>query len=185
MVSKGYFRSIGGEAMRCPNCDGEFLLGQDVCDACGTDLTYLSVPGPKRGRLHKLILKDPLSQLNLPEPVTLLENDSVAEAVHQMREHRYGSVLVLDGEGKLSGIFTEKDVLSRIQVGEQCLKEVRLAEVMTPNPHSLQEGDTIALALNHMSVGGYRHIPIVRDGRPVGFCSIRGILRYIAENALG
>ena len=86
--------------MRCPNCDGEFLLGQDVCDVCGTDLTYLSVPGPKKGRLHKIILKDPLSQLNLPQPVTLRETDTVAEAVREMRENSYGSVLVLDEEGK-------------------------------------------------------------------------------------
>lgn len=171
--------------MRCPNCDGEFLLGQDVCEACGTDLTYLSVPGPKKGRLHKIILKDPLSQLNLPKPVTLRQNDTVAEAVRLMREHRYGSVLILNDEGKLSGIFTEHDVVSRVNVGERPLEELRLGDVMTPNPHSLQEEDTIALALNHMSVGGYRHVPIVRDGRPIGFCSIRGILRYIAENALG
>ncbi len=160
------------------------MLGQDVCEACGTDLTYLSVPGPKKGRLHKIILKDPLSQLNLPQPVTLRETDTVAEAVREMREHRYGSVLVLDGEGKLSGIFTERDVVSRVQVGEQCLGELLLGDVMTPSPHSLHEDDTIALALNHMSVGDYRHVPIVRDGKPIGFCSIRGILRYIAENAL-
>ncbi len=171
--------------MRCPNCDGEFLLGQDACDLCGTDLTYLSVPGPKKSRLHKLILKDPLSQLNLPEPITLRETDTVAEAVREMREHRYGSVLILDDEGKLSGIFTERDVLSRVEVGEQSLGKVLLATVMTPSPHSLHEDDTIALALNHMSVGDYRHVPIVRDGKPIGFCSIRGILRYIAENALG
>ena len=55
---------------------------------------------------------------------------------------------------------------------------------MTPRPQALSEEDTIAQAINCMAVGGYRHLPIVRDGAPVGFVSIRGILSYIAKNAL-
>ena len=62
--------------------------------------------------------------------------------------------------------------------------DVLLSSVMSENPHRLQEEDTIAQALNYMAVGGYRHLPIVHDGNPIGFCSIRGILRYISENAL-
>ena len=171
--------------MKCPDCDAEVIAGEDVCQVCDTDLTFLSVPGPKQGRLHEVILKDPLSQLNAPEPILLKDSNSVADAVEQMRKHRFGAVLVLGAGGQLAGIFTERDVLNRSSPGDsRSLEQVPLSEVMTRDPHRLQEDDTIAQALNYMAVGGYRHLPIVDDGKPVGFCSIRGILRYISENAL-
>ncbi len=170
--------------MRCPDCDAEFLLGQDTCEVCGSDLTFLSVPGPKQGRLHEVILQDPLSQLNAPRPILLQESESVQEAVSQMRSHRYGSVLVLNDAGELVGIFTERDVVTRLKSDRDDFSSVPLKDVMTQNPRTLQETDTIAQALNYMAVGGYRHIALVRDGKPVGFCSIRGILRYLSESAL-
>jgi CBS domain-containing protein len=170
--------------MECPACGHENLPGEDTCEQCQEDLTGLSVPLPKHGRLHELILEDPLSQLNAPRPITLGLKESVASAVQEMRKHRFGSVLILDTTGKLAGIFTERDLLRRLAGWERPLEEVALEEVMTRQPETLTEEDTIANALNHMAVGGYRHIPIVRDGEPIGFVSIRGILTYIAQNAL-
>ena len=170
--------------MECPSCGYEFLAGQDICEQCNVDLTHVSIPEPKRGRLHELILEDPLSQLNAPRPNSLRTTDSVARAVELMRKHRFGSVLVLGpGEGLL-GIFTERDLCRKLGEGREPLDWVPLKDVMTPDPQTLREDDTIAHALHCMAVGGYRHIPIVRDGTPVGFVSIRGILTYIAKNAL-
>src|SRR5881409_1097380 len=142
--------------MECPACGHENLPGQDTCDECQEDLTGLPLPEPKRGRLHELILEDPLSQLNAPRPITLGLRDTVASAVDLMIKQRFGSVLVLDSSGKLAGIFTERDLLRRLAGCERPLKEVELHEVMTPQPQTLTEGDTIANALNHMAVGGYR-----------------------------
>lgn len=170
--------------MECPSCGHEYIPGQDTCERCRVDLTVNSLPQPKRGRIHELILEDPLSQLNAPRPITLSVQDSVATAVKQMRERRFGSVLVLDRAGALSGIFTERDLCRRLGSRNDPLEWVLLQDVMTPRPQTLVEEDTIAHALNCMAVGGYRHIPIVRDGTPVGFVSIRGILSYIAKNAL-
>lgn len=170
--------------MECPACGHENLPGQDTCEECHEDLTEAGLPVPKRGRLHELILEDPLSQLNAPLPITLERTDSVASAVELMRKHRFGSVLILDPSGKLAGIFTERDLLRRLAGSDRPLEAVSLGEVMTPRPQTLTEEDTLANALNHMAVGGYRHIPIVRDGAPVGFVSIRGILTYISQNVL-
>jgi CBS domain-containing protein len=169
--------------MRCPDCDAEVILGQDQCLSCGTDLCELRVPPPRQGRLHELILEDPLSQLNAPEPICLHGEDTVGRAVDLMRRRRYGSVLVVDGTGKLSGILTERDLLT-LDRGQGSMSELLLEDVMTTLPKTLREEDTIAHALNRMAVGGYRHLPILRDGFPVAFTSIRGILRYIAMNAL-
>jgi CBS domain-containing protein len=170
--------------MECPSCGHEFLAGQDSCEQCSDDLTHVNLPQPKRGRLHELILEDPLSQLNAPRPITLDETESVARAVDLMRKQRFGSVLVTSSGGRLSGIFTERDLCRKLGERRDPLEWVFLRDVMTPRPQTLREDDTIAHALNCMAVGGYRHIPIVRDGAPIGFVSIRGILTYIANNAL-
>jgi CBS domain-containing protein len=144
----------------------------------------VGIPVPRRGRIHELILQDPLSQLNAPEPILLRQSDTVAKAVQRMKKLRYGSVLVVDGAGRLTGIFTEHDLVRHFAGQEDDIERATLAEVMTRDPRALNDDDSLAHALNRMAVGGYRHIPIVRDGLPVGFVSIRGILRYIAENAL-
>ena len=147
------------------------------------NLEYLDMPTPKRGRLHEIILKDPISQLNVPKPIVLDAKEPVSKAVKMMKKLRYGSTLVFL-DNKLAGIFTEKDLLVKTTGQDMDLSKVALSQVMTPNPQALEEDDTIAHALHLMSVGGYRHIPIVRDGYPIGFVSIRGILKYIADNAL-
>ena len=78
-----------------------------------------------------------------------------------MREARFGSVLVVDDEGALVGIFTEHDSLGRVDRDRRSVEEIPLEEVMTRDPDRVREEDTIALALNRMSAGGYRHVPIV------------------------
>lgn len=148
------------------------------------DGAYHDPPPPKRGRLHEAILEDPVSQLNAPRPILLDSRKTVAEAVERMRRFRFGSVLVVDGDGRLSGIFTEHDLVRRFAGREGEIHTVALGEVMTAGPLSVRQHDTLAYALNMMADGGYRHIPVVEDGRPVGFISIRGILAYLAQNAV-
>lgn len=166
--------------MECPSCGHAFLPGDDACSACHADLTRIDMPRPKHGRLHEMILEDPISQLNAPEPICLAPTDGVLEAIRRMRRMRYGSALVVDG-GQLVGILTEYDIV-RLPDGD--LSQLTMADVMTRDPDTLREDDTLAVALHHMAVGGFRHIPVVEDGAPRGFISIRGILAYLEDNAL-
>jgi len=145
------------------------------------ELEYLDVPVPKRGALHRALLEDPISQLNVPKPIVLQVSEPVSVAARLMSKFRYGSVLVEDDEW-LVGIFTERDLVRRCAWKD--LDKLKLGEVMTRDPQALREDDTLACALHLMAVGGYRHIPILRDGHPAGFVSVRGILRYLVENAL-
>lgn len=149
-------------------------------------LEYLDMPVPEKGRIHEVILRDPLSRLNVPKPVVLKVDDSVLKAIRLMKKFRLGSVLVVQN-GELVGIFTEKDLLVKTTGSDapRDLSKIELREVMTLHPQALEEDDTIAHALHLMSVGEYRHVPILRDGSPIGFVSIRGILHYITVNALG
>ena len=146
------------------------------------NLEYLEPEPPKHGRLHEMVLEDPMSQLNAPKPIALQKDSTVLKAVELMKKLRYGSVLVFDGEA-LVGIFTEKDLLRTIVRNDE-LDKIPLSEAMTANPPVLDETNRLAHALNLMAVGGYRHVPVTRDGKVTGFVSIRGILKYLAQTAL-
>lgn len=171
--------------MECPHCGHAIIAGDDVCDHCQADLTEVDLPQPSQARSREGILEDTISQLDAPEAILLAKNDTVAKAVELMREKRFGSVLVIDDDGRLVGIFTEHDLLKQFAgSAREELARVPLSQAMTPDPQWLHEDDTLAHALNRMAVGGYRHIPVVDEEKPRRFVSVRGLLAYLAENTL-
>lgn len=126
------------------------------------------------------IFATPISDLKLLDPIMIDASSTAADAVDAMNEHHIGCVLV-GQEGRLVGIFTERDVLKRV-VFRHDGPLTPLEAVMTPSPETLEAEATIAYALNMMSVGGYRHIPIVdKDHRPVGVLSVRDIVDFLVE----
>ncbi len=131
-------------------------------------------------QLRGAILTTPLSELKLREPILVDAAASVVAAVNAMNEHRTGCVLVEDN-GKLAGIFTERDVLTRV-IFRNNNNAMKVEAVMTRNPETLQASASIAFALNMMSVGGYRHIPVVdRAGRPVGVVSVKDLVNFLVD----
>lgn len=122
-------------------------------------------------------LRRPLRSIMKPA-ITVPIDTPISKAVRMMQTKRIGCVLVTS-RGKLLGIFTERDVLKKILGAAFDLKATPITEVMTPNPHALNDDDTIAYALNFMDLGGYRHIPIVNhDFKPVGVVSVKDIVSY-------
>jgi CBS domain-containing protein len=110
--------------------------------------------------------------------VTVSSRESVARAVGQMKQHRVGCLLVVD-EDRLTGIFTERDLLGLISDGRD-LSGVRVADVMTSAPEAVEANDSLNFALHKMSVGGFRHIPITHEGRAVGLVSAKDVVRFLA-----
>jgi CBS domain-containing protein len=85
-------------------------------------------------------------------------------------------------DGKLVGIFTERDVLRKVAGAKLDLTATPVEQVMTPNPDTLPATASIAFALREMSVEGYRHIPLVNaDGSPEGVVSVRDIVTWLVE----
>lgn len=114
-------------------------------------------------------------------PRALDESATVADAVALMRAERVGCLLVTAG-GQLAGIFTERDLLTRVLAGGRPLTE-SLATVMTRGPVAVGENDSIRTAVRRMQGGGYRHLPVVDEGnRPVGVLSAKQIVRYLVEH---
>lgn len=109
------------------------------------------------------------------EPVAAPGNATVAEAARLMKEKQVGAVLVVE-EGKLVGIFTERDALFRVVAECRDARATRLAEVMRQNPRTIHPDKSFADALHIMYEGGFRHVPVVEDGRPIGMISARDAL---------
>ena len=167
--------------MICPDCGHDNIAGDDSCAECGQDLRALDIPASREGTLHNL-LEAPLKEVGLHPPNLIGPDDPVLKAIKMMQETRHGSVLVVE-KGKLVGIFTERDVLDRLAGENLDLNALHIRTVMTANPQYLTEEDALAYALHRMAVGHYRHIPVVRNNRPVGFVSVRGVLKFLAPNA--
>jgi CBS domain-containing protein len=98
-----------------------------------------------------------------------------------MLARRQAGVLVTDAQGRLVGIFTERDVLTRVVGRDRDARHTPLGEVMTRNPEALSASDRVAYAIHCMSVAGYRTIPLVdREGRPLGVITVSDVVRWLA-----
>ena len=135
--------------------------------------------GPPRKALDGRALLRPISVLPYPRsPVAVAPSDPVGAALETMSSRNLGAVLVVEG-GKVVGIFSERDALRKgLFAGGKGGRPVR--EFMTRDPDCLTPDDSIALALNRMGVGGYRHVPLVdAQKRPVGLLVMRDAVRYV------
>ena len=106
------------------------------------------------------------------ELVTLSESQTVREAARCMCDHQVGSVLVTR-EGRLIGIFTERDIVSRVVAPGRDPDKTPLAQVMTQDPDTVVPRTTAIEALRRMQDGGFRHLPVVDHGRLIGIVSRR------------
>ena len=113
--------------------------------------------------------------------MTLQQTATVAEAVRTMLAKDVGALLVVDGAGKLVGILSERDLLTKVAGIHTDYTERPISEFMTPKPETLTANKSLAFALHKMDVGGYRHMPLVEDDRPVGMISVRDIMRHITR----
>ena len=109
------------------------------------------------------------------KPVTANAEITVAAAARLMKERHVGAILVLK-EGKLAGIFTERDAVFRVIAEGRDPASTRIAEVMTANPRTITPDRPFGHALHLMYEGGFRHVPVVDNGRPLGVVSSRDAL---------
>ena len=107
--------------------------------------------------------------------------DAMWKVVSEMKAKGRGAVLV-EEDGALVGIFTERDLLNRVDYSEPLWSHVVVRDVMTPHPMVIRPDDSLSEALRRLTQGHRRHLPIVDErGRVLGLISIRDILTHIAE----
>lgn len=147
-----------------------------------TDDEYTETFDRDLREIRGAIFDDTLAALSPPEPVCVEESMTVQEAVNVMVARHRAGVLVIDADGRLAGIFTERDVLLRVLGKALDPGRTPVASVMTPDPQALHSGDRVAYALHCMSVAGYRTVPIVDESRrPVGVVTATDVIRWLAN----
>jgi CBS domain-containing protein len=105
------------------------------------------------------------------KPLVLPEGAMVSAACRQMADAGAGSVLVVDDAGRLRGIFTGRDVVCRVVAAGKSPSRLALGKVMTPEPVTLGPEKNALDALRAMWDGGFRHLPVLKDGRIMGVVS--------------
>ncbi|HEY1847603.1 MAG TPA: CBS domain-containing protein [Opitutaceae bacterium] len=107
---------------------------------------------------------------------------TVAEAVAEMNKRRIGCIVVVDA-GRISGIFTERDVLRRV-VGEDVnVKTTRVGAVMTKDVHTIPPETTVEETMAIFANRRCRHLPVVENGELRGLISIGDISRWVADSS--
>jgi len=165
--------------MICPSCSHDNIEGVDRCEECMTSLLNLDVPQAGSEGLASSVMEDDISQLD-QEFLAVSPGTSALEAIQKMKAAGIGCTLVLD-EGKLVGIFTERDLLNKLTGNDARPDNTTVAELMSPDPEFLSERDSVATAVNKMSIGRYRHIPVIKADGSYSVTSIKHVLRYIAK----
>jgi len=160
----------------CPSCGAENIEGVDSCDRCLSDLTSVDVPETTQV-VSDSDLVVPISSVRMTRPRTVAPDDAVRHAIAVMRDDPTGAVVVVAG-GKTVGIFTDRDVLKKVAIVDGALDEP-VERYMTADPVVLREDDMMAFALNKMGVGGFRHIPVTREGELVGMITARDVMNWV------
>ena len=115
--------------------------------------------------------------LNIPF-ASAAPGDTVYDTAKTMKETKRGAVIVLDG-GKLVGIFTERDIMTKVVVEKRDPQSTKVKDVMVSPVITVSEDDSIEDALKFMSKRHIRHLPLLdKQGKPIAMVSIRDVLRH-------
>jgi CBS domain-containing protein len=133
-------------------------------------------------KLQGALLEDTVRLLAPSQPLRFMPDHSVARAIDAMVQNRRAAVVVVDDTERLIGIFTERDVLTRVLGAGRAGRDTLLRDVMTPDPEALRSDDRICHAINRMHAGGFRSLPIVDERhRAIGIITINDVVRWLAE----
>ena len=158
----------------------------DELDDLDREEAYFDDASDRRRTFDAKLLQEPLTLLPSRPPLALSESATVKDAMQAMKRQHRGCVLITeDGtvRSPLIGIFTERDVLLKIIDSGRNPATVPLRDVMTCEPESLSIDAKFAWALNMMSVGGFRHLPVTDERRwPAFILSVRDIVEFLVES---
>jgi CBS domain-containing protein len=130
------------------------------------------------------LLCDSIGSIGLKEPYTVSGAVTLEFCIEKMRAHSVGSLVIVGSDGKVQGIFTERDCLMKV-LGKVSDLSLPISDFMTRHPICERPDASLAFALNLMSNGGFRHIPIVdQDNIPIGIVSIKDVVDHIVKKML-
>lgn len=112
---------------------------------------------------------------------TMTSEDTILDAAKAMANKNIAAMIVVDGNGKISGIVTERDMTQRVIAQGLDAATTPLNKIMTANPDTLSPDDSAGDALELMQSRRYRHLPVEEDGKCVAVVSIRDLYAAVKE----
>jgi signal-transduction protein with cAMP-binding, CBS, and nucleotidyltransferase domain len=172
----------GGVPLVCPDCGHANLAGAADCEECRQPLAPAAGTRPSAALRHTL-LETTIGELQPALALTVAPGDPVLEVIKKMRDRKVGSALVVE-EDRLVGVFTERHIVTRLTGRKpQEVDGMAVSAVMSRQPKSLREDDTLAFVVHRMAIDNVRHVPIEHPGRPLRFISVRRVLQFLDERA--
>ncbi|MBI3315911.1 MAG: CBS domain-containing protein [Candidatus Omnitrophica bacterium] len=169
---------------KCPYCGHENILGSDHCGKCLHSFTQKDLPQPGKDKLQKKIMTERVADFISKTPPILVSPDtSMKEVIQRMQAlPTKGCVLICDSNKKLIGIASIRDILLKVAGKVKDLEKFPVKNIMTPNPEWLDKDAPLSFALHKMSIGKFRHVPVVDNGIPIGVVSTRDMIEYLTKN---
>ena len=121
-----------------------------------------------------------IETLMATDMISATPDENVLMVADRMARNRVGAVVVLDGE-RLAGIFSERDLLSRVIGAQRDLRATRVGDVATRDVVTIDAEQPVRSVVDTFRAGRFRHLPVVRDGRLVGILSTRDFLAFVVE----
>lgn len=112
---------------------------------------------------------------------TMTVDDTILDAAKLMRDRKIAAVVVAADNGSLCGIVTERDIVFRATAMGLDPATTKISDIMTSNPDTLAPGDSSSDALELMQTRGYRHLPVVENGKCIAVVSIRDLFSSVKE----
>ena len=113
--------------------------------------------------------------------VTVVVEDTAFQAAKLMADNHIAALVVVDGESKIIGIVTERDMTQRVIAAGLDGKTTPVKHIMTENPDTLSPEDSAGDALELMQTRNYRHLPVTEDGKCIAVVSIRDLYVSVKE----
>jgi CBS domain-containing protein len=121
-----------------------------------------------------------IDALMVTEMVTATADESVAEVARRMSRNRVGAVVIVE-QNALRGLFSERDLLTRVVQEGRDPRTTRVGDVATRELCTIEVGAPLKEVLSVFRQKKFRHLPVVRGGTPVGILSTRDFLEYLVE----
>ncbi len=116
---------------------------------------------------------------------TIAPTANLSDAVKHLAERRIGALVVTGPDNRVAGILSERDIVRALAArGPDALQET-IASVMTRKVSTCTEDETVALIMERMTEGKFRHLPVVEQGRLAGIISIGDVVKLRVEEIEG
>jgi len=122
-----------------------------------------------------------VEDLMVRDVLTVEPSDTIGEAAEKMHAANVGAVVVVEDMVRIVGIVTERDLLRAVAARARAA-EARVRQWMTPDPVTIEPDLSIEDAAQVMFDNNFRHLPVVKDGRPLGIVSLRLLSRWAFES---